>query len=64
MNTLLQGAKVYIDGRFVTTDVLVSDCNIYFSSKESDFSELSLNAEVFDFTNKYIFPGFADMHVD
>lgn len=63
MNTLLQGAKVYIDGRFVTTDVLVSDGNIYFSSKESDFSELSLNAEVFDFTNKYIFPGFADMHV-
>lgn len=63
METLLLGAKVYIDGEFKLTDVLVRDRDIFFSSEGADFSESAPSAVVFDFSNKYIFPGFADVHV-
>jgi len=63
METLLLGAKVYIDGKFKLTDVLVRDRDIFFSSEGADFSESAPSAVIFDFSNKYIFPGFADVHV-
>lgn len=63
METLLRGAKAYIDGKFVLTDVLVGKSDISFLSPNEDFSKIAPSAIPFEFNDKYIFPGFADVHV-
>lgn len=57
---LLKNANVYLDGSFFKKDILIengviSDIGISVSSDK--------NATVFDFNNKFIFPGFVDVHV-
>lgn len=59
MKYLLKGADVYINGQFLKRDILVKDgfiCDICESLNDSD-------AVLFDLKDKYIFPGFIDVHV-
>lgn len=61
MKLLLKGGQVFLEGGLVTSDVLISDGRVFLSPS---FDLLSLNgAEVLDITNKYVFPGFTDVHV-
>ena len=56
MELTLKGANVYVDGHFETMDLTVNiDVPFSYSSFISD--------GVVDFSGKYIFPGFADVHV-
>ncbi len=63
MKTLISGANVFIDGSFCKTDVLIED-GIIVSLSDS----LAVVAEdpsvcIVDYSDKYIFPGFVDVHV-
>jgi dihydroorotase len=56
MELTLKGANVYVDGHFEVMDLTVNiDVPFSYSSFVSDGSV--------DFSGKYIFPGFADVHV-
>ena len=59
MDFILKNADVYIDGAFKRQDVAVIQGKIDLSGGcvRND------SVKVFDFTNKYIFPGFTDVHV-
>lgn len=58
MNCILKDAKVYIDGKFTKQDILVADGKLFL-----DYTPTVSNFPVFSFDNKYIFPGFTDVHV-
>lgn len=58
MRYIIKNATVLLEDGFVKTDLFI-DKGIIVSIGKGDFSE----AEVFDFNNCYIFPGFADVHV-
>ena len=60
MDCLLKNANVYTDGSFRKTDIFIKDNTIVSvdGSVHSDDNVVS-----FDFNNKYIFPGFTDVHV-
>lgn len=60
MEYLLKNANVYIDSQFRKTDVFIKD-NIIVSVDSSFPNGESVVS--FDFNNKYIFPGFTDVHV-
>ena len=51
MELMLKNANVYVDGHFEKRDITVSVDGVSFVSS------------VFDLSDKYIFPGFADVHV-
>ncbi len=59
MDCLLKNANVYIDGSFKKTDIFIKD-NMIVSVGSVHHGE---NVVSFDFNNKYIFPGFTDVHV-
>ncbi len=61
MKLLLTGGMVFLDGGFVHSDVLISEGKVFLSSSVTE-SVLS-GAEVIDISNKYIFPGFTDVHI-
>ena len=63
MKTLLSHADVYVNGSFVKKDILIEDGLIVslsdsFSSQAEDSS-----VSIVDYSGKYIFPGFVDVHV-
>lgn len=60
MEYLLRNANVYIDGGFRETDIYIKDGMIV--SFDSGFHS-NEGVVSFDFDNKYIFPGFTDVHV-
>ncbi len=57
MNCILKDANVYIDGKFVTTDITVSGETI------ESIGTADSNYPVIDCTGFHIFPGFTDVHV-
>ncbi|MBE6701562.1 MAG: dihydroorotase [Ruminococcaceae bacterium] len=59
MNYILKNGYVFNNGSFDRCDVLLSDGLV----KTVSSSIFDSTAQVFDFTNKFIFPGFADVHV-
>lgn len=59
MQTLLQGAKVYNGHGFDVTDILVRDGIIAAVAPNITAPDTT----VYKFHNKYIFPGFVDVHV-
>ena len=58
MRYVIKNATVLTENGFVKTDLFI-DNGIVVSIGTGDFSE----AEIFDFNNCFIFPGFADVHV-
>lgn len=60
MDCLLKNANVYIDGSFKKTDIFIKDNMIVSVDGSVHNGE---NVVSFDFNNKYIFPGFTDVHV-
>ena len=60
MDCLLKNANVYIDGSFKKTDIFIKDNMIVSVDGSVHHGE---NVVSFDFNNKYIFPGFTDVHV-
>ena len=60
MEYLLRNANVYIDGGFRKTDIYIKDGMIV--SFDSGFHS-NEGVVSFDFDNKYVFPGFTDVHV-
>ncbi len=60
MDCVLKNANVYIDNEFRKTDVFIKDGIIV--SFDSGFQNGG-GIVSFDFNNKYIFPGFTDVHV-
>lgn len=58
MNCILKDAQVYINGKFIKRDIFIADGKVFleFSPLFSDFTVISLN-------NRFIFPGFTDVHV-
>ncbi len=58
MNCILTDAQVYIDGKFVKQDILVADGKLFLS-----YTPTVSNFPVFSFKDKFIFPGFTDVHV-
>lgn len=60
MDCLLKNANVYIDGSFKKTDIFIKDNMIVSVDGSVHYGE---NVVSFDFNNKYIFPGFTDVHV-
>ena len=60
MDCLLKNANVYIDGSFKKTDIFIKDNMIVSVDGCVHHGE---NVVSFDFNNKYIFPGFTDVHV-
>ncbi len=59
MKKLLKNAVVYTDGGFKNTDVLLSNGIIAAIGDNLPID----GSFVFDFSNRYIFPGFVDVHV-
>ncbi len=66
MQTLLRGARVYDGHGFECSDILISNGNIVAAapSLEKLLSSVSKEeVQIIDLNNKYIFPGFVDVHV-
>ena len=64
MKTLLKNAKVFDNkgkGQFIKKDLLVDSDKVIVDFKKEQSS--CLYDRVFDFKNKYIIPGFVDVHV-
>ena len=59
MATIFSGATVYTENGFINADILVDNGSIVSVGKSLDFS----GCTVVDCSNKYIFPGFTDVHV-
>ena len=57
MDCIIKGAKVYIDGKFVQKDFAILNGRISLSNCDTNSS-----LRVYDFSNKFIFPGFVDVH--
>lgn len=58
MDCILKNGKVYINGEFVERTLTVSEGKVFLSAPSKDSS-----LPVYDCLNKYIFPGFVDVHV-
>lgn len=56
MKAILKNANIYIDNKFIKSDMCVSDKDISFNSYPQDFKH-------YDFSGLFIFPGFSDVHV-
>ena len=59
MATLLKGAKVYTDNKLINADIIIENGSIVSVSEVVS----SFSGEVIDCSDKYIFPGFTDVHV-
>lgn len=59
MNYVLRNAMVYNNGKFDRRDIMVADGLVKVVPSSLD----GIDVQVFDFSNKFIFPGFADVHV-
>lgn len=59
MNYILKNGIAFIDGKFTRTDILVSDG--FVASVSTPL--FSSDAVVIDLSDKFIFPGFVDVHV-
>ena len=57
MDCLIKNAKVYIDGKFISTNLAILNGTISLSTNEDNVS-----LKVFDFSNKVIIPGLVDVH--
>ena len=57
MDCLIKNAKVYIDGKFISTNLAILNGTISLSTNEDN-----LSLKVFDFSNKVIIPGLVDVH--
>ena len=63
MKTLLSGAVVFINGGFIKKDVLIEDGVIVSLSEPAEKKTEVPSVSVIDYSDKYIFPGFVDVHV-
>ena len=63
MKTLLSNAKVFTHGSFLETNVLIEDGVVFSLSDSIDVLAADPSVSVIDFSGKYIFPGFVDVHV-
>lgn len=60
MNLLLKNANIYLNSSFFKRDILIKNGIIVdIGTSIPSFD----NTKIFDFENKYIFPGFVDVHV-
>ncbi len=59
MNCIIKDAKVYIDGKFSDRDIYIVDGKLFLEYAPI----VSNSATVISLKNKYIFPGFIDVHV-
>ncbi|MCD7828194.1 MAG: dihydroorotase [Clostridiales bacterium] len=59
MSYLLKNANVFIDGCFNKRNIFIDGDTVSFVDDNALFS----GSKVFDLTDKYIFPGFVDVHV-
>ena len=64
MKTLLSNAKVFTHGSFLETNVLIEDGVVFSLSDSIDVLAADPSVSVIDFSGKYIFPGFVDVHVN
>lgn len=60
MDCLLKNANVYVDNGFIKADILIKDGMIVSVGDSLSNGDCAVS---FDFDNKYIFPGFTDVHV-
>jgi len=58
MNCILKDAQVYTDGKFTKQDIFIADGKVFLK-----YTPLVSNSTTISFNNKYIFPGFTDVHV-
>ena len=58
MNCILNDAQVYIGGKLVKQDVFIADGKVFL-----EYSPLFSDFTVIPFNNRFIFPGFTDVHV-
>ncbi|MBQ9758070.1 MAG: dihydroorotase [Clostridia bacterium] len=60
MNCILKDAQVYTDGKFTKQDIFIADGKVFleYTPLVSKFPSTTIS-----FNNKYIFPGFTDVHV-
>ncbi len=60
MNCILKDAQVYTDGKFTKQDIFIADGKVFleYTPLVSKFPCTTIS-----FNNKYIFPGFTDVHV-
>ncbi len=59
MKALFKNVSIYVDGKFIKADALLSNGSLSITDGvSSDFK-----GKVFDFSGKAIFPGFCDVHV-
>ena len=63
MKTLLSNAKVFTHGSFLETNVLIEDGVVFSLSDSLDVLAADPSVSVIDYSGKYIFPGFVDVHV-
>ena len=63
MKTLLSNAKVFTHGSFLETNVLIEDGVVFTLSDSIDVLAADPSVSVIDYSGKYIFPGFVDVHV-
>ncbi len=57
MDCIIKNAKMYINGKFISTNLSILNGQISFSSNKDNSS-----LQVLDFSNKVIIPGFVDVH--
>ncbi len=57
MEYVLKGAKVFLDGKFICTDITVC------KGKIKSIGKADADCKIFDCTGYHIFPGFTDVHV-
>lgn len=65
MLTLLSNASVYRDGKITPSDIVIEDgvVSAFLEPGTAKHTVIGKDDVVFDFKNKYIFPGFSDVHV-
>ena len=63
MKTLLSGASIYTECGFVKKDILIEDGVIIALTDSLDFDEKESAVSILNYSGKYIFPGFVDVHV-
>ena len=57
MDYIIKNATVYVNGKFISTDLTVLNGKVFLSSDKANSS-----LTVFDFTDKVIIPGLVDVH--
>ena len=63
MKTLLSGAIIYTGGGFAKKDILIEDGVIVSLSEPAGTKAEDSSVSFIDYSDKYIFPGFVDVHV-